>query len=97
MSSSDWLSATSSDAMGLTATVQAVQADRTQLAQFAIVRATSALSAGNNDQAITAFKQALAFDSNNTTANNRNVSMTLRHVPCEFSVALFSSLPVLAG
>jgi len=29
--------------------------------------------------------------------DSRNVSMTLRHVPCEFSVALFSSLPVLAG
>ena len=26
----------------------------------------------------------------------RNVSMTLRHLPCEFSVALFSSSPVLA-
>jgi tetratricopeptide (TPR) repeat protein len=70
MSSLDWLSASSSDPMGLTAAVQTVQADRTQLAQFAIMRATSALSAGNNDQAITAFKQALAFDSNNTTAYN---------------------------
>lgn len=29
-------------------------------------------------------------------ARQRNVSMTLRHLPCEFSVALFSSSPVLA-
>jgi hypothetical protein len=28
-------------------------------------------------------------------ADRRNVSMTLRHLPCEFSVALFSSSPVL--
>jgi tetratricopeptide (TPR) repeat protein len=70
MSSSDWLSASSSDPMGLTAAAQSVQTNRTQLAQFALVRATTALSNGNNDQAITAFKQALAFDSNNTTAYN---------------------------
>ncbi|MBK5273652.1 MAG: hypothetical protein JJE30_01180 [Desulfuromonadales bacterium] len=31
-----------------------------------------------------------------TIQGGRNVSMTLRHLPCEFSVALFSSSPVLA-
>lgn len=31
-----------------------------------------------------------------TDGRDRNVSMTLRHLPCEFSVALFSLLPVLA-
>jgi len=39
------------------------------------------------------FAQAM----NHGNFSMRNVSMTLRHVPCEFSVALFSSLPVLAG
>jgi len=92
MSSSDWLSATSSDPMGLTATVQAVQADRTQLAQFAIARATSALSAGNNDQAITAFKQALAFDSNNTTANNYLGQLYLNKGDTDNAIKAFQQL-----
>jgi len=72
MSTTDWLSAgyAGSDPLGLTAAAQAVQDNRTQLAQFAIAQAATAMSAGKNDEAITAFKKALVFDSNNTTAYN---------------------------
>ena len=70
MSATDWLSATGSDPLGLTAAAQAVQDNRTQLAQFAIAQAATAMSAGKNDEAITAFKKALVFDANNTTAYN---------------------------
>ena len=72
MSASDWLSASyaGSDPLGLAAAAQAVQDNRTQLAQFAIAQAATAMSAGKNDEAISAFKKALAFDANNTSAYN---------------------------
>jgi len=68
MSSSNWLSSMSSDPMGLAATNQS--ANRAQYAQYAIAQASTALSAGNNDKAIAAFKKAVALDPNNTTAYN---------------------------
>ena len=68
----DWLSTSyaGSDPLGLTAAAQAVQDNRAQLAQFAIAQAATSMSAGKNDEAISAFKKALAFDANNTTAYN---------------------------
>jgi len=68
----DWLSTSyaGSDPLGLTAAAQAVQDNRTQLAQFAIAQAATSMSAGKNDEAISAFQKALAFDANNTTAYN---------------------------
>ena len=41
---------------------------RAQLAQYSIMRAAKYLQDSNNDDALKAFKQALAFDSQNTTA-----------------------------
>lgn len=70
MSSLDWLSASTSDPFGITAASQNAQSNRAQYAQYAIAQAATSLSAGNNDQAIAAFKKALAFDPNNTTASN---------------------------
>ncbi len=71
MSTSFWLSDNNaSDALGLTAAYQTAQDNRLQIAQYAIAQASVDLSAGKNDQAITSFKKALAFDPNNTTANN---------------------------
>jgi tetratricopeptide (TPR) repeat protein len=71
MSSSDWLaSANSSDPLGLTAAYQNAQTNRVQLAQYSIAQASTYWSAGKNDQAITAFKKALVFDPNNTSAYN---------------------------
>jgi Flp pilus assembly protein TadD len=54
--------------MGLAAANQS--SNRAQYAQYAIAQASTALSDGNNDKAITAFKQAAALDPNNTTAYN---------------------------
>lgn len=68
MSSSNWLSSMSSDPMGLAAANQSV--NRAQYAQYAIAQASTALSDGNNDKAIAAFKKAVALDPNNTTAYN---------------------------
>ncbi len=44
-------------------------AQRAQLAQYAILRASTMMSESRNDEALTAFKQALAFEPTNTTAN----------------------------
>jgi Flp pilus assembly protein TadD len=68
MSSSNWLGSMSSDPMGLAAANQS--ANRAQYAQYAIAQASTALSDGNNDKAIVAFKKAVALDPNNTTAYN---------------------------
>jgi hypothetical protein len=38
----------------------------------------------------------LFFDPNTSLLKLRNLSMTLRHVPCELSVALINSLPAVA-
>jgi tetratricopeptide (TPR) repeat protein len=46
-----------------------VQANRSRVAQFAIYRAAQHLSSGNQDEAIREFKNALAFDAQNTTAH----------------------------
>ena len=71
MSNSIWLNDNNaSDALGLTAAYQTAQDNRLQIAQYAIAQAATDLSNGKNDQAITAFKKALAFDPNNTTAYN---------------------------
>ena len=67
--SSDWLSASSSDPMGLAAANQYTQ-NRASYAEYAISQAATALSDGNNDRAVTAFKHAAALDPNNTTAYN---------------------------
>ncbi len=65
MSTSFWLSDNNaSDALGLTAAYQTAQDNRLQIAQYAIAQASVDLSAGKNDQAITSFKKALAFDPN---------------------------------
>jgi tetratricopeptide (TPR) repeat protein len=68
--SSDWLSANSSDQLGLSTANQIAQTSRAQTAQYAISAASTALSNGNYDSAIKSFKMAVAFDPNNTTANN---------------------------
>lgn len=47
-----------------------VQARRTQVAQFAIYRAATHMSEGKYDEAIREFKNALAFDPQNTTAHS---------------------------
>ncbi len=72
MSNLDWLSFgnSASDALGLTAAYQTAQDSRLQIAQYSIAQASTYLTAGKNDQAITAFKKAIAFDPNNTTAYN---------------------------
>lgn len=72
MASSDWLSSSIGGAapLGIAAAAQAAQDNRTQLAQYAVAQAASAMSAGKNDEAITAFQKALALDANNTTAYN---------------------------
>ncbi len=67
---SDWLSASTSDTLGLAAASQSAESTRAQNAQYAIAVASSALSDGNYDKAIKAFKTAAAFDPNNTTAYN---------------------------
>ena len=67
---SDWLSAAATDTLGLTAANQIAQTSRAQSAQYAIAVASSALSDGNYDKAIKAFKTAVAFDPENTTAYN---------------------------
>ncbi|NTV50029.1 MAG: tetratricopeptide repeat protein [Geobacteraceae bacterium] len=67
---SDWLSASTSDTLGLAAASQSAESTRAQNAQYAIASASSALSDGNYDKAIKAFKTAAAFDPNNTTAYN---------------------------
>jgi len=46
-----------------------VQAQRSQIAQFAIYKASIYMSDGNNDAAIKEFKKALAFDPQNATAH----------------------------
>ena len=47
---------------------QDTSGQRAQLAQYSIMRAAAYLQDNNNDEALKAFKQALAFDSQNTTA-----------------------------
>lgn len=68
--SSDWLSTSTSDTLGLRAANQSGQSSRAQYAQYAISAASSAMSDGNYDKAITSFKQAAALDPSNTTAYN---------------------------
>ena len=60
MSNLDWLSFgnSASDALGLTAAYQTAQDSRLQIAQYSIAQASTYLTAGKNDQAITAFKKA---------------------------------------
>lgn len=70
MISSNWLSDSSSDVLGLSAAYQSAQTSRAQSAQYAIAVASTALSDGNYDKAIKAFKTAAAFDTTNTTAYN---------------------------
>lgn len=52
----------------LTSIYQNAQSQQKQMAQYAIAQAASAMSDGNNTKAIKLFKQALAMDSQNTTA-----------------------------
>lgn len=52
----------------LAALGQDQSAQRSQLAQYAIIRAASLMKDSRNDEAIREFKKALAFDSQNTTA-----------------------------
>ncbi len=59
----------SSGADPFAAANESVQARRTQVAQFAIYRAASHLSEGNQEEAIREFKNALAFDPQNITAH----------------------------
>ena len=70
MSISNWLGDSTSDPLGLNALNQAAQSNRLQMANFALAQASSYMSAGMNDKAITALKKATTFDSNNTTAYN---------------------------
>ena len=49
---------------------QDVSAQRKQIAQYAIMQAATYMQNGQNDQAIGAFKKALAIDSQNSTAYN---------------------------
>lgn len=71
MSSSDWLSSSTSDVLGLAAANQySQQTNRAQYAEYAISQASAAISDGNYDKAITSFKAAVALDPNNTTAYN---------------------------
>lgn len=65
---SDWLTTSTSDVLGLAAANQS--ANRAQYAQYAIAQAATALSDGNNDKAIQAFKTAARLDPDNTTAYN---------------------------
>jgi Flp pilus assembly protein TadD len=67
---SNWLSSSVSDLLGLTTANETAQTNRAQYAQYAIAQASSAMSDGNNDKAITSFKRALALDPTNTTAYN---------------------------
>lgn len=52
----------------LAALTQDTSGQRAQLAQYSILRAAAYLKDNKNDEALKAFKQALAFDSQNTTA-----------------------------
>ncbi len=52
----------------LAALGQDTSAQRSQLAQYSIMRAAAYLQSGNNEDALKTFKKALAFDSQNTTA-----------------------------
>jgi tetratricopeptide (TPR) repeat protein len=65
---SDWLTTSTSDVLGLAAANQS--ANRAQYAQYAIAQAATAMSGGNNDKAIQAFKSAAGLDPDNTTAYN---------------------------
>lgn len=67
---SDWLSSSTTDILGLTTANQTAKDGRAKAAKYAIAVAASAMSDGNNDKAIKAFKTALSFDPNNTTAYN---------------------------
>ncbi len=58
---------------------------------FAVARAIR--NSSNIDNPV---RSEVAFNSDKEAFDYRNLSMTLRHLPCEFSVARFSSLPPLA-
>jgi Flp pilus assembly protein TadD len=90
MSSSNWLSSMSSDPMGLLAANQS--ANRAQYAEYAIAQAATALSDGNNDNAIAAFKKAVALDPNNTTAYNYLGKIYLSQGKAEDSIKAYKEL-----
>lgn len=73
----DSLSANGATLLDILAQDQSAQ--RSQLAQYAINKAATYMRDGRQEEAITAFKQALAFDSQNTTAltyiGNINLSL----------------------
>ncbi len=58
------------DQSGLSSASQSAQSSRAQYAQYAVAQAANALSSGNNDKAIAAFKNAVALDPNNTASYN---------------------------
>ena len=75
MTTSNWMSGfittpSTSDPLGLIADAKNAQTNRQQIAQYAVAKAANYYSAGQNTQAIAAFKQAVAMDPNNTTAYN---------------------------
>lgn len=93
MSSSDWLSSASGyDPLGLTAAAQNAQTQRAQYASYAIAQASTALSDGNNELAITAFKRAVALDSNNTTAYNYLGKIYMQQGDTEKAISAYKQL-----
>ncbi|NTV49891.1 MAG: tetratricopeptide repeat protein [Geobacteraceae bacterium] len=71
---------------------QDVSGQRSQLAQYSILRAAAYLQNNKNDEALKAFKQALAFDPQNTTAQTYIGNLSLAKGDTYEAIKVFKTM-----